>query len=68
MKSRVKLDGLSMLSRKLVLETEDLIIPHVEMQLRDFVLKPMCEIAPYKRHPLLGKTMTQLLCELEEKG
>ena len=51
-----------------VLETEDLIIPHVEMQLRDFVLKPMCEIAPYKRHPLLGKTMTQLLCELEEKG
>ncbi|HIX30365.1 MAG TPA: 2-amino-4-hydroxy-6-hydroxymethyldihydropteridine diphosphokinase [Candidatus Blautia stercoravium] len=51
-----------------VLETEDLIIPHVEMQLRDFVLKPMCEIAPYERHPLLGKTMTQLWRELEEKG
>ena len=50
-----------------ILETEDLVIPHVEMPLRDFVLKPMCDIAPYKRHPLLGKTMMQLLKELEQK-
>lgn len=46
---------------KLVYEDDELIIPHVDMENRDFVLKPMCEIAPYFRHPLLGLTMKQLL-------
>lgn len=45
----------------LVYEDEDLIIPHVDMENRTFVLEPMCELAPYKRHPVLGKTMKQLL-------
>ena len=48
-----------------VLETDDLIIPHVEMHLRDFVLKPLQEIAPNKRHPVYQKTVTQLLNGLE---
>lgn len=48
-----------------VFETDTLIVPHVEMQLRDFVLRPMAEIAPNLRHPILKKTMTQLLAELE---
>lgn len=43
-----------------VLETDDLIIPHVEMHKRDFVLKPLCEIAPNKRHPVLKETMNEL--------
>lgn len=45
----------------LVLDTQYLQIPHIEMHLRDFVLSPMVQIAPWKRHPLFGKTMKELL-------
>ena len=51
----------------LVYEDEDLIIPHVDMHNRDFVLKPMLDLCPNKRHPLLGLTMTQLYGKLEER-
>lgn len=50
----------------LVYESEDLIIPHIEMHKRAFVLEPMCEIAPNRRHPVIGKTMTELLSEVEK--
>lgn len=49
----------------LVMDTEDLTIPHIEMHLRDFVLKPLAEIAPWLRHPVYGKTVTQMLSELK---
>ena len=48
----------------LILETEDLVIPHPGMHLRDFVLKPLREIAPNKRHPILQKTVAQMEAEL----
>lgn len=43
-----------------IFETDDLIIPHVEMHKRSFVLKPLREIAPNKRHPILQKTVSEL--------
>ena len=51
----------------LIMSTETLTIPHVELHLRDFVLTPLCEIAPWIRHPVLGKTAAQLKAELGGK-
>lgn len=46
---------------KLVYESDTLIIPHVDMQNRTFVLQPLLELCPNYRHPVLGKTVQQLL-------
>ena len=48
----------------LIVETETLCIPHVEMHKREFVLRPLHEIAPYKHHPCNGKTVREMLEEL----
>lgn len=48
-----------------VIQTEDLVIPHVEMENRRFVLEPLAQIAPYVIHPVLHKTIQQLKKELE---
>ena len=39
----------------------ELSLPHPLMAERDFVMKPMAEIAPELVHPVLGKTMSLLL-------
>ena len=52
----------------LICEEDDLCIPHIEMHKRCFVLKPLEEIAPYKRHPVTGKTVREMLGELETAG
>ena len=48
----------------MILQDDDLCIPHVEMHKREFVLKPLCGIAPYKRHPVTGKTVREMLDEV----
>lgn len=50
----------------LVMDTETLHIPHIEIPKRDFVLAPMAQIAPWKRHPLLKKTVQELWEELQK--
>ena len=52
---------------KQVIDEEDLQIPHPEMPNRMFVLQPLNEIAPYIRHPWLGKTVGQMFRELEAR-
>lgn len=49
----------------LVLKEDDLEIPHPFMHERDFVLKPLCEIAPDRIHPVLKKKICDLVQELE---
>lgn len=44
----------------LELFTEHLVIPHPELHMRDFVLGPMEEIAPYLIHPIYKKNMQEL--------
>lgn len=49
----------------IVLEEDNLCIPHVEMHKRSFVLEPLAEIAPYKRHPVYGKTVREMLEKIQ---
>jgi dihydroneopterin aldolase/2-amino-4-hydroxy-6-hydroxymethyldihydropteridine diphosphokinase len=45
----------------LILWEEQLQIPHVEIPKREFVLEPLCSIAPYYIHPVFHKSVTELL-------
>jgi len=49
-----------------VIDESRLTIPHPRMQERRFVLEPMNEVAPDLVHPVLHKTMRQLLEECND--
>ena len=52
---------------KLIYEDNVIILPHVDLENRYFVLKPLSQLAPNFRHPILGKTVTQMLDALETR-
>ena len=48
-------------------DNKELTVPHPDMQNRGFVLKPLYQLCPYYMHPVLNKSVKQLLSELSEK-
>ncbi len=48
-----------------VINESNLKIPHESMHKRIFVLEPLCEISPDVKHPILRKTIFELLKDLK---
>jgi len=52
----------------MVVKEEDLVIPHPLIQERFFVLKPLSDLAPFFKHPLLGMSAGEMLSALKKEG
>jgi len=55
-----------LLFEDVVMDEPDLKIPHPLLHLRDFMLEPICEIAPDVIHPVLKKSVGDILFELKK--
>ena len=52
----------------LIFDSPELTLPHPHLHERAFVLVPLADLAAEKIHPVLGKTIRQLLAEVETTG
>ena len=52
----------------LILYEKNLIIPHIDIANRIFVLAPMAELSPYHVHPVYKKCISQMLSDLISKS
>lgn len=57
-----------LLYNELIVNEKDLKIPHPAMHERRFVLVPLFEIAPYIKHPILKRSIKELLVDVGERG
>jgi 2-amino-4-hydroxy-6-hydroxymethyldihydropteridine diphosphokinase len=48
-----------------VIRTRELQVPHPRISERRFVLEPLAELAPDLRHPATGKTVREMLSEVQ---
>ncbi len=51
-----------------VISSPELVVPHPRIPERAFVLVPLCELAPDKRHPVLKLTIRELLGQIVQNG
>lgn len=49
-----------------ILRTKNLTVPHPELHQRRFVLKPLLELAPQLKHPILGISVKTMLKKLDD--
>jgi 2-amino-4-hydroxy-6-hydroxymethyldihydropteridine diphosphokinase len=52
---------------KAIIKEKDLIVPHLEIPNRRFVLIPLNELSPNLKHPVLHKTIHRLLTNCKDK-
>lgn len=51
-----------------IIRTPDLVLPHPTLHLRRFVLIPLAEIAPHVIHPVLHRSIEQLLASCADQS